>query len=238
MFEAGAHYGYRKSKRHPTVSPYIYGQKNNVQIFDLEKTLEKLEEAKEFAKKIGARGKRLLFVTSKPEANQAIKTAAESVNQPYVIGRWIGGTLTNFKQIRKRVDRMQYLAQQREKGELEKYTKKEQLLFEREENKLEEKFGGIVDMDKLPGAMFIIDTEEESGALREAKARNVPVIGLCNIDCNLDKVEYPIPANDSNRKSITFFVNEIARAYEAGKKHAPQEEKQPTDKKRGDTKKS
>jgi len=219
MFEVGAHFGFAKSRRHPSVLPYIFGRKNNVEIFDLEKVEQKLKEAKEFITKIGSEGKQILFIGGKKEAQRVVKDVAEKIDMPYVAGRWIGGTLTNFDEIRTRVKRFLDLSEQRDKGLLGKYTKKERLLIEREIIKLEEKFGGIVNMTKKPGAVFIIDADKEKNARNEALKDNIPVVSLMSSDCDISKVDYFIPANDSSIKSITYFSNEIAKAYEEGKKN-------------------
>lgn len=212
MFEAGVHYGYRKSRRHPSSMPYIYGIKDGVEIFNLEETQKKLDEAKEYVKELVQDGKKILFVASKPEAARIVRECAESVNQPYMVGRWIGGTLTNYGQIRKRVERLQKLTLQREKGELGKYTKKEQLLLDREMRKLEDKFGGIVDMEGLPKTLFIVDANEESLAVKEARDTGVKIVALCNNDCDFGAVDYAIPGNDASRSSIEYIVGEITNA--------------------------
>lgn len=218
LFSAGVHYGYTKKRRHPSAQPFIYGIKDDVEIFDLTKVKAKLEEAKDFVYSLGKRGKTLLFVSSKFEAKDAIKTGAESIAQPYVVGRWIGGTLTNFDQIRGRVKRMLELKQKQESGELEKYTKKEQLLLEREVRRLEDMFGGIVDMENTPDCLFIIDVKEDDIAFKEAKKKGIPVISLSNNDCNLEAVDYPIPGNDSTRSSVKYVTSQLVEVYRKGMK--------------------
>lgn len=224
LFDAGVHYGYRKARRHPSTMPFVYGAKDGVELFDLEKTTEALEKAKEFVRSLGSKKKVILFVSGKYEAKQAIKNGAESINQPYVVDRWVGGTITNFSQMKKRTSRYHDLVAQKEKGELVKYTKKEQLLLDREMRSLEDKFGGIVDMEKLPDALFVIDADEEVTAVREARRKNIPVVALCNTDCNMDAVDYPIPGNDVARSSIQYIVSEIVNAYQEGQKEAPAKE--------------
>lgn len=225
MFEVGAHYGQSKSRRHPSTIPFIYGMKNRKEIFDLEKTKEALDNALAFVEELGASGKQLLFVTSKHEANEVLRKGAESIDQPFVTGRWIGGTLTNFKNIRGRIEKLQELRKKQESGELEKYTKKEQLLLDREIDRLENKFGGIESMESFPGALFIIDTKEEEIAVAEAQQNDIPIIGVCSTDCNIDIIEYPIPANDAQRASVAYFVEKVVAAYEEGrKKHQPESE--------------
>jgi small subunit ribosomal protein S2 len=225
MFQAGAHFGFTKSRRHPSAKPLIFGAKNKVEIFDLEKTQEYLERAKAFVKSIAAQNGVVLFVGGKNEARSIVERVAQSVGLPYVAGRWIGGTFTNFPQIRKRVDRLEMLTTQREKGELGKYTKKERLLIDREIVNLQRFFGGISAMKEKPKAVFVIDSKHEEIAVTEAHKVGVPVIGLCGTDCNLKDVEYPIPGNDSSLTSITFFLNEIAAAYKEGVKLAKEAKK-------------
>jgi small subunit ribosomal protein S2 len=221
MFAAGAHFGYSKSRRHPSVDSFIFGAKNRVEIFDLEKTSELLKEAKAFAEGLGREEKILLLVGGKSEAVQAVRKGAGGIRMPYVAGRWLGGTLTNFSEIRKRIQRLLDLRAQRESGELaEKYTKKEQLLMGREIAKLEENFDGLIPLgDKLPHALFVVDTRKERTAVREARDKGIPIIGLLNSDCNAGEIDYPIPANDASMKSIEFFVNEIVSAYKEGMKN-------------------
>ena len=213
MFKAGAHFGFSKTRRHPSVSPYIFGVKNKVEIFDLEKTSELLEKAKAFAATLGKEGKTILFVGGKSEARNATKIGALSVNMPYVDGRWIGGTLTNFVQIRKRVEKLERLTSEREKGELAKYTKKERLLIDREIANLERFFSGVVSMKELPKAIFIIDPKKEKTALKEAQEIGIPVIAIAGSDCNIKSIQYPIVGNDSSQTSIQFLTQEITKAY-------------------------
>lgn len=219
MYNAGAHYGFVRSKRHPSVTPYIFGNKNRVEIFDLEKTQPLLTKATDFIKDLASQGKMILFVSGKREAIRFIKEGAAKVDMPYVAGRWIGGTLTNFEQIQKRVSRLEKLTGEREKGLLAKYTKKERLLIDREIVKLEERFGGLLTMKKKPDAVFIVDTKQEEIAFAEAKKLGIPIIGLASSDCDISKVEYPIVANDTSVKSVEFVVNEILEAFEEGAKN-------------------
>jgi small subunit ribosomal protein S2 len=218
MFQAGAHFAFSKSRRHPSVAPYIFGVKNKVEIFDLEKTTQLLESAKNFIKNLGKEGKSILFVGGKSEARNAVKNGALSLAMPYVDGRWLGGTLTNFAQLRKRVEKMEKLTVEREKGELAKYTKKERLLIDREIAKLERFFSGIASMKELPKALFIVDPKKEKTAVSEARALGIPVVALLGSDCNLKEITYPIAGNDASETSIQFFVNEITKAYSEGKK--------------------
>ncbi len=224
LFKAGAHFGYSKSRRHPSVAPFIFGIKNRVEIFDLEKTSLQLEEAKAFAEEVGAQGKQILFVSGKREAIRPVKDFAEKIDQPYVAGRWIGGTLTNFEEIQKRVSRFEKLSMEKAKGLLAKYTKKERLLIDREIERLNERFGGITNMKSKPAAVFIVDVRKEDNAVAEAKLEKIPVITLSNSDCDISDIKYPVLGNDSSVATINYVLGEIVSSYQAGlkrKKSAP-----------------
>ncbi|MFH1402610.1 MAG: 30S ribosomal protein S2 [Patescibacteria group bacterium] len=211
MFEVGAHYAYSRSKRHASTKPFIFGVKNGTEIFDLEKTAISLEEAKNFAKTVFENaGKQMLFVASKNEAKDIVKSIAESVGMPSVHNRWVGGTLTNFDVIKKRVSRYLKLLEEKESGELLKYTKKERLQIDKEIAKLERKFAGIVSMKTLPAVLFVVDSKYEAVAVQEALLKNIPVIALANSDCNIREIDFPIVANDASCDSIKFFTEEIA----------------------------
>ena len=220
LFGAGAHFGRSRSRRHPTAEPYIFGSKDKNDIFDLTRTAECLTKALEAVAKTAGEGKQVLFVGGKAEVSAIVKAAAERVGAPFVAGRWIGGTLTNFKQIRRRADRLVKLTAEKERGELDKYTKKERLLIDREIEELEQRFRGIVDMTERPGIVFVVDTRHEHTAIKEAVQMNIPVIGLANTDCDFTGITFPIPANDSNTKSVSYFVHAIADAFWSYKKAA------------------
>jgi small subunit ribosomal protein S2 len=224
MFKVGAHFGLSRSRRHPTTAPYVFGVKNRIEIFDLEKTEEALAKAVEFVKSVAASGKQILIVSGKSEAIEAVKLAAGKIGQPNVPGRWIGGTLTNFVQIRKRVEKLETRLKEKEKGELVKYTKKERLLIDREIANLERFFAGIVSMKEKPGALVVVDPKREEIAVLEALQLGVPVIAIASTDCNLSNIKYPIPANDSSAQSVSFFLNAIADAYAEGKTLKPKTE--------------
>ncbi|HET8575047.1 MAG TPA: 30S ribosomal protein S2 [Candidatus Paceibacterota bacterium] len=217
LFQTGAHYGYSSSRRHPSMKPVIFGSKNSVQIIDLEKTLEYLSEALEFITQLGKEGKQILFVGSKAEAKAAIHETATTLEQPYVTERWIGGTLTNHKEIKKRVARLEKLEEEEAKGSLGVYTKKERLLFQREKEKLATYFSGIRILKETPDALFVVDPKHESIAISEAQKCGVPVIALMNLDCNMSEAKFPIPANDASLKTIDFVLKKVVTAYQAGK---------------------
>jgi len=219
LYDAGAHFGYPRARRHPTAQSFLYTTKDRTDIFDLEETQKRLDAAKAFAASLSAQGKAVLFVGGKHEAVAIVKDVAEKIGQPYVAGRWIGGTLTNFKNIRKRIERLDRLVTDRASGELEKkYTKKEQLLLSREVEGLEFRFGGITKMADLPGALFVIDSRHEKTAVQEANQLKIPVIALSSSDCDFSKTQFPIPANDTSVKSISLVLNEIADAYQEGRR--------------------
>jgi|SRR3989338_3095831 len=220
MFKVGAHFGYSKSRRHPSMKRYIFGVKNRVEIFDLEKTKNALQSAKEFVKSLGALGKQILFVGGKNEAKDILAQGALSLDMPYVATRWIGGTLTNFAVIRSRVERLLFLRAERDGGGLAKYTKKERLIIDREISHLEKYFSGLISLATLPAALFVIDPRFEHIAVTEAHKKNVPVIALMSSDCDLDVVDYPVVGNDSAIPSIRFFTEEIIESYKSGRGEA------------------
>lgn len=223
LFAAGSHFGFQKSRRHPTVAPYIFGNKEGTDIFDLEKTAELLEDAKTFLAECGEKGKVLLMVGTKEEAAKAVKAEAEKLEQPYVTNRWIGGMLTNYSEIRKRISRLKTLTEEGESGELErKYTKKERVVIGRETDKLSFNFGGIKDMDRTPGVMLVVDPRHDHIAVQEANDLKIPVVAIMSSDCDANKVTKPVVVNDTLTTSISLALEELTAAYAAGKeKYVP-----------------
>jgi len=218
MLQVGAHFGYSKSRRHPSTKTFIAGSKNGYEIIDLEQTAQQTQKVLDFVAEVAKDRGQILFVSTKKEFAPIIKDSALSIDQPYVIGRWIGGTLTNFEEISKRVKRLETLLEQKTKGLLAKYTKKERLLIDREIENLEERFGGITNMKFKPKVVFVIDTKHDDIAVQEARNEKIPVIGVSNSDCDIDALTYPIIANDSSVKSVKFFVQQIVEAYKNSKK--------------------
>lgn len=216
MFKKGAHYGYSKSRRHPSTTQYIFATKNGVDIINIEKTYELFEKAIEQVTKLAATGKTILFVGTKAEARQQIIETALALNMPYVSERWVGGSLTNFPEIKKRITKLLDLRDQKEKGGLDKYTKKERLLIDREMDDMTKNFQGLTGITKTPDVMFVIDPKKEHIAVTEAHKMNLPVIGVLNTDCNLKQVEFPIIANDASVSSITYFLEAVKDAYRKG----------------------
>jgi small subunit ribosomal protein S2 len=219
LFKVGAHFGFSRSRRHATMKPLVFGSKNRTDILDLSKTAPLLEQSLGFLRALGAGGKRVLFVGGKPEMTGLVTAAGQDIGMPYVAGRWLGGTLTNFTEIKKRIKRMLELTADKEAGTLaKKYTKKERVLIDREIARLEGNFSGLVSLEKLPDALVVIDTRHESIAAREAMALGIPVIGIMNSDCDLSLVTHPIVGNDASRESVKFFLDSIVEAYKEGTK--------------------
>ncbi len=218
LFSAGAHFGFTKSRRHPTATPFIFGSKQGTDIIDLEKTTASLETAKAFLFEAGKTGKTILFVGSKEEIIPIVRAHAESIEMPYVVNRWVGGMLTNFSEIKKRIQRLHDLTAQGESGELErKYTKKERVVIGRELEKLRHNFSGIEKMDRAPYALVIVDPRHDAIATKEARELNLPVIGITSSDTNLRLINYPIVANDALQTSVSLILTELISAYREGK---------------------
>ena len=214
LFTVGAHFGYSKTRRHPSMVKYLFAKKNKVDIIDIEQTSMLLDEAATFMKSLGAKGKVVVFVGTKPESKVSTQTHAESLGMPYVITRWVGGILTNFGEIKKRLTRLEELRAARASGDLQKkYTKKELLLIVREIEKMESLFSGLVSLKGIPDALFIVDPKKEVNAVLEANRLGVPIIAIANTDCDISTIKYPIVANDSSRASIEFMVKYLTDAY-------------------------
>lgn len=213
LFSVGAHFGYAPSRRHPSTVPFIFGSKGGSELFDLEKTAGCIEAALAYVASVAAERKTILFVGGKAEAKESVKRAANRLGMPYCAGRWIGGTLTNFNEIKKRLARLEELTSMREKGELAKFTKHERLLIDREITNLEIMFGGLRGMQKLPDALCVVDPRHESGAVAEARQLSIPIVALMNSDCDRSAISYPIPANDSATATINFILDEVTKAY-------------------------
>ena len=224
MFKVGAHYGYSKTRRHPSLAKYIFATKNKGDIINLEKTSVMLEKAAEFIKDLGAKGKVVLFVGTKPEAKEITKSVAESLGMPYVTERWIGGTLSNFTEIKKRIVELENYQKDSKEGGLDKYTKKERVVMTKKMEKLARYYTGLLELKKTPDALFIIDSREEHIAATEAKNKDVPIVSLVNSDSDIKDISYPIVGNDSGIPSIKFFTAHIANAYKTGQTSVPVKE--------------
>ncbi len=217
LFKAGVHFAYDRSRRHPSARGYIFGTKNRVELFDLEKTEEMISRAAAFMEDLGRAGRAVLFAGSKFEALELVRNTAESLDQPFMAGRWVGGIFSNYNEIKKRVATLEALRAKRDAGELAKYTKKERLMIDRDIARLEKNFAGIVHMKELPAALFVVDSKAEHIAVQEAKDKSIPVLALCNSDCDLTLVDFPIPGNDTSKISIAYVLSRMAEAYKKGK---------------------
>jgi len=211
MLKAGVHFGHRSSKWNAKMKEYIHTTRNKVHIIDLEKTEKKLKNALEFINEIKEKKGIIVFVGTKVAAKDITKQIAEEVGMPYVIERWIGGTLTNFKVISKRLEHIRDLESKEKEGELKKYTKKEQHEFNVEIQKLNRYFGGIKEITKLPDALFVIDASKEKLAIKEAKMKNIPVVGLCDTNSDPTTVDYPIPVNDDAISSLKLILGAVVK---------------------------
>ncbi len=217
LFAAGAHFAQVKSRRHPSMRTFVLGSKANVEIFDLTKTDAQLASAKTAMAALARDGKMVLFVGGKREATDAVKATGTRLAQPFVAGRWLGGTISNFTEIKKRIDRLADLLGKRETGELSKlYTKLERIRIDREITKLTTRLSGLTNMQRRPNALVIVDTKHEAHATKEAKQAGIPVIAVMSSDCNLKDATYPIVVNDASRASIALILDELASAYEEG----------------------
>lgn len=216
LLEAGCHFGHEVKRWHPKAKKYIYTARDNIHIIDLGKTREGLLEAANFAKNLGVKGKKLLFVGTKRQARLIIESEAKRVSAPYFDKRWIGGFVTNWTEIKKSIDKLNKMQQDKESGAWGKFVKHEQLLLERKRALLEKFYGGVKTLKELPDALFVVDIKKESAAVAEADSRSIPIIAIVDTNTDPTKIDYPIPANDDSVKSISLIVKYIADAYDEG----------------------
>ncbi|MBX7203653.1 MAG: 30S ribosomal protein S2 [Bacteroidia bacterium] len=216
LLDAGVHFGHLKSKWNPNMAPYIFMERNGIHVIDLNKTVVKLEEAAAAMKQIAKSGKKILFVATKKQAKEIVADAVKKVNMPYVTERWPGGMLTNFATIRKAVKKMASIDKMSTDGTYETISKKEKLTISREREKLEIQFGSIVDMSRLPAALFIVDISKEHIAVAEARRLNIPTFAIVDTNSNPNLVDYPIPANDDAAKSISLIMSVVVAAIQEG----------------------
>lgn len=217
LFQVGAHYGFTKSRRHPTVVPYLYGTKDGNDIFDLEKTAAQIEAVAQLIEEYAKQDKVIMYVSTKDESKHLVRDVAVSLDTPYVVNRWIGGVLTNFTEIKKRVQRLNDLEAEQAAGTLErKYTKKERVMLGREMDKLRHNFGGIQQMTRRPDLLVVVDPRHDDIAIQEAKTLGVPVAAIMNSDCDVSQIDHPVVMNDSLRGSVELALATLARAQKAG----------------------
>lgn len=218
LLKAGVHFGHLTSRWNPKMKPYIFMQRNGIHILDLLQTQQLLDEAADAAGKFTREGRKVLFVGTKKQAREVVRAHADSCNQPYVVERWFGGTLTNFTTIKASIRRMEALQRMEKDGTLGKLKKKERLMKGREREKLEKVLSGIAHMGRLPGALFIVDIVREHIAVDEARKLNIPIIALVDTNSDPTLVDYPIPANDDALRSIDLIVSTIANSIKEAQK--------------------
>ena len=224
LLEAGVHFGHQTRRWDPRMAEYIYQARNGIHIIDLQKTSKKLDEAYDFVKEASAEGKNILFVGTKKQAQECVKEAAEKSGMFYVNQRWLGGTLTNFQTIRKRINRLTELENMENDGTFEVLPKKEVVLLNKEKAKLEKNLGGIKEMAQLPDVLFVIDPKKEHIAILEARKLNIPIVGLVDTNCDPNDVDYVIPGNDDAIRAVKLIADTIANAVIEGRQGESLEE--------------
>ena len=217
LLEAGVHFGHQTRRWDPKMAEYIFQARNGIHIIDLQKTSKKIDEAYDFMRSQAEEGKKVLFVGTKKQAQECMKEAAEKSGMYYVNQRWLGGMLTNFETIRTRVQRLKDLETMQEDVTFDRLPKKEVILLKKEMEKLERNLGGIKEMDKIPGVIFLVDPKKEHIAILEAKKLNIPVIGLVDTNCNPEEVDYAIPGNDDAIRAVKLIADVMANAVIEGK---------------------
>ena len=216
LLEAGVHFGHLKKKWNPKMLPYIFAEKKGIHIIDLNKTVEGLQETAAIMKQMAKAGKKILFVATKKQAKEIVTECAQKVNMPYVTDRWLGGMLTNFNTVRKSVKKMQSIEKMLNDGTFDSITKKERLQLSRDKDKMEKVLGGIANMSRMPAALFLVDIGHEHIALAEARRLGVTTIGVVDTNCDPNKVDYFIPANDDATKSIAIVTQYLTAAIAEG----------------------
>jgi len=216
MLKAGVHFGHQASRWHPSMKKFIFGKRNGIHIIDLEKTQSQLETATDFISGVVSRGGKILFLGTKPQTKSYVEEAAGKCGMPYVTDRWLGGTLTNFAEISKLIKRLLDLKRKNQSGDLKKYTKREQLQFRREIEELEGKVGGISTLTRTPEAIVVFDVRNDLTAVKEANRKGIPVVAMCDTNINVNRVQYPVPANDDAVKSIELMAEAFSKAVLEG----------------------
>ena len=216
LLEAGVHFGHQTRRWNPKMAEYIFTERNGIYIIDLQKTVKKLDDAYMFVRDLAANGENVLFVGTKKQAAESIREEAERAGAYYVNARWLGGMLTNFKTIRRRIDRLAQLRKMQEDGTFERLPKKEVVKLELEIEKLEKFMGGIKDMNKLPGALFIVDPRKEHIAVAEAHKLGIPIVAIVDTNCDPDEIDYVIPGNDDAIRAVRLIASTMADAIIEG----------------------
>ena len=216
LLEAGVHFGHQTRRWNPKMAPYIFTERNGIYIIDLQKTVKMIEEAYMFVRNVAANGDTVLFVGTKKQAGDSVKEEAQRAGIHYVNARWLGGMLTNFKTIRRRIDRLKQLRQMEEDGTFERLPKKEVIKLNLEIERLEKFLGGIKDMKKLPGALFIVDPRKERIAVAEARKLGIPIVAIVDTNCDPDEIDYVIPGNDDAIRAVKLIAMTVANAVIEG----------------------
>ena len=227
LLEAGVHFGHQTRRWNPKMAPYIYTERNGIYIIDLQKTVKKLEEAYSFVRQLSENGESLLFVGTKKQAQEAIKEEAGRCNMYFVNARWLGGMMTNFKTMRTRVDRLNQLKRMQEDGTFDMLPKKEVIKHMGEIAKLEKYLGGVTEMKKLPGALFVVDPRKERNAINEARKLHIPIVAIVDTNCDPDEIDYVIPGNDDAIRAIKLISSIMANAVLEGRQGEQTEEAAP-----------
>ncbi|MGI6004062.1 MAG: 30S ribosomal protein S2 [Christensenellales bacterium] len=217
LLEAGVHFGHQTRRWNPKMKPYIFTERNGIYIIDLQKTVRKAEEAYNFIRDVAAQGKSVLFVGTKKQAQESIMTEAERCGMFYANQRWLGGTLTNFKTIRLRINRLNRIDQMEENGDFEVLPKKETIKLVAERDKLLKNLGGIREMKELPGALFVVDPRKEHIAIAEARILNIPIVAIVDTNCDPDEIDYVIPGNDDAIRAVKLIAGKMADAVIEGR---------------------
>ena len=230
LLEAGVHFGHQTRRWNPKMAPYIYTERNGIYIVDLQKTVKKLEEAYAFVRQLSENGQSLLFVGTKKQAQESIESEAKRCGMYFVNNRWLGGTLTNFRTIRTRIDRLNNIDKMEKEGQFELLPKKEVIKLLAEREKLEKNLGGIREMKKLPGALFVVDPRKEHIAVAEARALKIPIVGIVDTNCDPDEIDYVIPGNDDAIRAVKLIAGKMADAVLEGKQGEQSAEEAPVEK--------
>ncbi len=218
LLEAGVHFGHQTKRWNPKMKRFIFGSRAGIYIIDLEKTEQHLKVACEFLESIAARGQSIVFVGTKKQAKTILESEAQRAGMPYVVNRWLGGTLTNFQTIKNNIDRLRELRKQREDGFFERISKKDAKRLMRDLERLEGHFSGLAEMDRVPGCMFVVDTKREEIAVKEANRLKIPIVAICDTNTDPDRIAYPIPGNDDAIRSVRLIVSIVVESILAGRR--------------------
>ena len=230
LLEAGVHFGHQTRRWNPKMAPYIYTERNGIYIIDLQKTVKKLEEAYNFVRSISESGQNILFVGTKKQAQESIESEAKRCNMYYVNNRWLGGMLTNFRTIQTRIRRLNDIDKMEQSGQFDLLPKKEVIQLKAEREKLEQNIGGIREMKKLPGALFVVDPRKEHIAVTEARILNIPIVAIVDTNCDPDEIDYVIPGNDDAIRAVKLIAGKMADAVLEGKQGEQSAEEAPVEK--------